>query len=86
MDDEDDDGEDVEGLMDEELRAALNQLGSDDEDDGDGGGGEGAAASVDYNLIRNFLESFKSQGGLPGPVSTLAGRLQPGWKLPRDAS
>lgn len=39
---------------------------------------------LDYNLIKNFLESFKSQGGLSGPVSNLAGRLQPGWTLPRD--
>jgi hypothetical protein len=43
-------------------------------------------AGIDYNLIRNFLESFKSQAGLSGPVSNLAGRLQPDYKLPRDLS
>ena len=36
------------------------------------------------NLIKDFLESFKSQGGLSGPVGNLAGRLQPGWQIPRD--
>lgn len=75
------DDQDVDGLMDDELRAALIADG-DGEGAADDGGGEGGA--MDYNLIRNFLESFKSQGGLPGPVSTLAGRLQPGWTLPRD--
>ncbi|KAF6766232.1 SGT1 protein-domain-containing protein [Ephemerocybe angulata] len=45
---------------------------------------EGVEGGMDYNLIKNFLESFKSQGGLAGPVGNLAGRLQPGWKLPRD--
>ncbi|KAF8971494.1 SGT1 protein-domain-containing protein [Flammula alnicola] len=38
----------------------------------------------DYNMIKNFLESYKSQAGLSGPVSNLAGRLQPDFKLPRD--
>lgn len=42
--------------------------------------------SYNYTMIRNFLESFKSQGGLPGPVSNLAGRLQPDWHFPRDES
>lgn len=75
---------DIEKDMDAELRAALEE---DDEDDMDEDGfplGEGDG--LDYNLIKNFLESFKSQGGLAGPVSNLAGRLQPGWNLPRDAS
>ncbi|KAJ7169523.1 SGT1 protein-domain-containing protein [Mycena filopes] len=53
------------------------------EDDGDEDEGE---EPMDYNLIKNFLESFKSQAGLSGPVSTLAGRLQPDWQLPRDSS
>ena len=41
---------------------------------------------LDYNLIKNFLESFKSQGGLSGPVSNLAGRLAPDLKFPRDST
>ncbi|KAH9937432.1 SGT1-domain-containing protein [Fomitopsis serialis] len=71
---------DIETAMDAELRAALetDQNGGD-EDDQDGHG-EG----LDYNLIKSFLESFKSQSGLSGPVGNLAGRLQPGWTLPRD--
>ncbi|KAJ6519496.1 SGT1 protein-domain-containing protein [Mycena sanguinolenta] len=68
--------EDIDAAMDSELRAALERE-DDDEDEGE--------EPMDYNLIKNFLESFKSQGGLSGPVSTLAGRLQPGWQLPRDS-
>ncbi|KAJ7456639.1 SGT1 protein-domain-containing protein [Mycena latifolia] len=70
--------EDIDSAMDAELKAALER-----EDDGDEDEGE---EPMDYNLIKNFLESFKSQGGLSGPVSSLAGRLQPGWQLPRDSS
>ena len=70
---------DIEKAMDAELRAALEEHDEDLEVDvsADGDG-------LDYNLIKNFLESFKSQAGLSGPVSNLAGRLQPGWGLPRD--
>jgi hypothetical protein len=71
---------DIETTMDAELKAALEQ---DDEADEEGLDVEG---NIDYNLIKNFLESFKSQAGLSGPVSNLAGRLQPGWGLPRDHS
>ncbi|KZV68670.1 SGT1-domain-containing protein [Peniophora sp. CONT] len=81
-----DDDMDIEAAMEEELRAALGKeddLDDDVEVDEDGLpiNGEGG---LDYNLIKNFLESFKSQGGLAGPVSSLAGRLQPGWNMPRD--
>ncbi|RDB28943.1 Protein ecdysoneless [Hypsizygus marmoreus] len=70
--------EDIEAAMDAELKAALEREegGGDDEDE----------ELPDYALIKNFLESFKSQAGLSGPVSNLAGRLQPGWQLPRDDS
>ncbi|KAJ6627283.1 SGT1-domain-containing protein [Mycena sp. CBHHK59/15] len=70
--------EDIDAAMDNELRAALERGDDGDDDEGE--------EPMDYNLIKNFLESFKSQAGLSGPVSTLAGRLQPGWQLPRDAS
>jgi hypothetical protein len=72
-------GTDIETAMDTELKAALEQ-DDDDDDDLDTEG------NIDYNLIKNFLESFKSQAGLSGPVSNLTGRLQPGWGLPRDDS
>jgi hypothetical protein len=68
--------EDIEAAMEAELKAALEN--GDDED--------AEEAGMDYNLIKNFLESFKSQAGLSGPVGNLAGRLQPDWKLPRDDS
>jgi hypothetical protein len=67
---------DIEAAMDAELRAVL--------EDDEGEEGEEGEGPMDYNLIKNFLESFKSQGGLSGPVSNLAGRLQTGWTLPRD--
>jgi hypothetical protein len=72
--------EDIEAAMEAELKAALEQGNNEDDDDGFGGEGE----AMDYNMIKNFLESFKSQGGLSGPVTSLAGRLQPGFQFPRD--
>ena len=67
---------DIEATMEAELNASLKEDTGDSEDEED--------ASMDYNLIKNFLESFKSQGGLSGPVGNLAGRLMPDWGLPRD--
>ena len=46
--------------------------GSDDDED----------LSIDYNLAKNLLESFKSQGGAAGPSSNLLGLM--GVRLPRD--
>ncbi|KAK0198551.1 SGT1 protein-domain-containing protein [Armillaria mellea] len=67
--------DDIEAAMEAELKAVLEGRDDDDEEE-----------PMDYNLIKNFLESFKSQAGLSGPVSNLAGRLHPGWTLPRDES
>ncbi len=67
----------IEKVMDAELKAALEHDNDDEEV-------VGAESGLDYNLIKNFLESFKCQAGLSGPVSSLVGRLQPGWGLPRD--
>ena len=69
-----DEDDNIEAEMDAELKALLESAE----------GEEGENMPMDYNLIKNFLESFKNQAGLSGPVSNLAGRLQPGWKLPRD--
>ncbi|KAF8559346.1 SGT1-domain-containing protein [Imleria badia] len=69
---------DIETAMQVELEGLLEQEEGGDSDE------EGKKPSMDYNLVKNFLESFKSQAGLPGPVGNLAGRLQPGWTLPRD--
>ena len=65
---------DIDAAMEAELKEALLQGGDDSE-------GE---ELPDYNMIKNFLESFKSQAGLSGPVSNLAGRLAPDLKFPRD--
>lgn len=66
---------DIEAAMASELHASLDK---GDEEDGE--------EEVDYQLIKNFLESFKSQAGMSGPVGNLVGRLQQGWTLPRDDS
>ncbi|KAG2350677.1 SGT1-domain-containing protein [Suillus weaverae] len=73
---------DIETQMEAELNAMLEHGGGDVEEL-DSGEEE---VPMDYNLIKNFLESFKSQAGLSGPVGNLAGRLQPGWTFPRDDS
>lgn len=65
---------DIDAAMEAELKEALLQRGDDSE-------GE---ELPDYNMIKNFLESFKSQAGLSGPVSNLAGRLAPDLKFSRD--
>lgn len=69
--------EDIDAAMDAELKAALGDDADEDSQDEE---------PMDYGMIKNFLESFKSQAGLSGPVSSLAGRLQPSLKLPRDDS
>ncbi|KAI9871507.1 MAG: hypothetical protein M1830_002807, partial [Pleopsidium flavum] len=38
---------------------------------------------IDFNLAKNLLESFKSQGGMAGPGGNLMGVM--GMQLPRDA-
>lgn len=84
LDDSDNDEDDADGAdpdpsggddssaMDAELAQLLPGLTS---------GGEGG--TMDYNLVKNFLDSFQSQGGFAGPAGNLAGRL--GFPLPRDA-
>ncbi|KAK1826835.1 SGT1 protein-domain-containing protein [Podospora conica] len=47
-----------------------------DEDDDDG------EVDIDYNLAKNLLESFKSQGGLAGPAGNLMSLM--GMTMPRD--
>ncbi|KAF8887981.1 SGT1 protein-domain-containing protein [Gymnopilus junonius] len=65
---------DIEAAMERELKSALEGYDSDSEQ------------PADYGMIKNLLESFKSQEGLSGPFSNLAGRLMPEFKLPRDES
>ncbi|TFK76805.1 hypothetical protein BDN72DRAFT_754724 [Pluteus cervinus] len=73
--------QDIVAAMEAEFQAAIQRGGEDEDVDMDT---DLDAQGLDYNLIKNFLESFKSQGGLSGPVGNLVGRLQPGWNLPRD--
>ena len=68
----------IEGAMEAELQNMMERDDDDDDDD--------MSEQADYQLIKNFLESYKSQGGSSGPVGNLVGRLQGGWTLPRDDS
>ncbi|KAK5653540.1 hypothetical protein OQA88_8799 [Cercophora sp. LCS_1] len=43
---------------------------------------EDGEVDIDYNLAKNLLESFKSQGGMAGPTGNLLSLM--GMKLPRD--
>ncbi|KAK4052046.1 hypothetical protein OIV83_002340 [Microbotryomycetes sp. JL201] len=91
---EDDDDETTAALeqMDVELASLLKSAkdsGMDLDDDDDGAGfGRGddeddqELSANDLNLVKNFLQSFQSQGGFAGPAGNLAGRM--GFKLPRD--
>lgn len=84
-DDEDEEMVEFQQAMDMELKSALKRdtevVSSEEEEDGDSEN----EVPMDYNLIKNFLQSFKSQQGLSGPVGGLAGRLQGSdWALPRD--
>jgi hypothetical protein len=76
-DDDDDDDEPLPDdlvAMDAELAALFKTVNGDDPN---------SSEPVDYNLVKNFLESFQSQGGFGGPAGNLAGRM--GFTLPRDA-
>ena len=39
---------------------------------------------ADFNLVKNLLESYSSQQGLPGPASNLLGLM--GLQLPKDSN
>ncbi|KAK8120062.1 hypothetical protein PG999_004182 [Apiospora kogelbergensis] len=51
------------------------------EENGEESGSE-EEVDIDYNLAKNLLESFKSQGGAAGPVGNMMGMF--GMQLPRD--
>lgn len=50
---------------------------SDEKDD------EFTPIDADFNLVKNILESYSSQQGLPGPASNLLGLM--GLQLPKDS-
>lgn len=58
--------------MDEELANLFKSAGGDE------------SGTMDYNLVKNFLTSFQSQGGFGGPAGNLSGRL--GFQLPSESS
>lgn len=68
------DDEDDPTAMDAELASLFAAVSGQDPNAGE---------PVDLNLVKNFLESFQSQGGFGGPAGNLAGRL--GFPLPKDA-
>lgn len=76
----DDLDEDDLAAMDRELRAALKNAGVDDLSDDEEGGVEEAQDLDDegkreYRMMKDFLESYRSQGGQSGVVGNLFGRL-----------
>ncbi|KAG0367732.1 SGT1 protein-domain-containing protein [Gamsiella multidivaricata] len=75
-DDDDDDDDDDEEVRDDvgPDSARITEIMEDEQ--------ELDVVDVDLNLAKNLLESFKSQGGLPGPGGNLLSRL--GIVLPRD--
>jgi len=85
--DDSDSGEDELSAQDAEL--LKNLLSSNSEGSlaslanvGGGTDSKGNPNDDQINLISNFLESFKAQGGDAGPVGNLANRM--GVRLPRD--
>ncbi|EIM22403.1 SGT1-domain-containing protein [Wallemia mellicola CBS 633.66] len=68
--------------MDQELKSILARVDPHDETLDDDEFESEELQSGDYSTMRNFLESFKAQSGLSGPVSNLAGSF--GERLPRD--
>ncbi|KAG0041459.1 hypothetical protein BGZ83_001770 [Gryganskiella cystojenkinii] len=81
-DDEDEDEDDEEEEISSHARVSAispdDELGDEIDDDED----VEEIVDIDMNLAKNLLESFKSQGGLPGPGGNLLSRL--GIVLPRD--
>ena len=73
--DDEEEGDDTDDMaaLDAELAAALK-----------GGAAPGGEGGMDYQMISNFLESFKAQNGLAGPVSNVFSRLDKDFKMPRD--
>jgi hypothetical protein len=82
-------------ILDDEEEGAGDDRGSDEADDMaaldaelaaalKGGAATGGGGGMDYQMISNFLESFKAQNGLAGPVSNVFSRLDKDFKMPRD--
>ena len=66
--------------MDRELKAALKSAGIDSDDENEDGGIEEVGqldedGKREYRMMKDFLESYKSQGGNSGAVGNLFGRL-----------
>ena len=74
----DDLDEDDLAAMDRELKAALKSAGVDSDDDDEGIEEVGQLddeGKREYRMMKDFLESYKSQGGNSGVVGNLFGRL-----------
>ncbi|KAL1196411.1 ecdysoneless-like protein [Cardamine amara subsp. amara] len=85
------------GAMNEELKNStlgksfehVNQQHSSNQDEGssktlDENDDEFTPIDADFNLVKNLLESYSSQQGLPGPASNLLGLM--GLQLPKDSN
>lgn len=63
----------------DKISGSFAKLSTNEEDEEED---EGAPVDVQLNLVKNVLESFKSQQGLPGPVSNILNQF--GVVLPGD--
>ncbi|KAI9147877.1 Protein ecdysoneless [Paramyrothecium foliicola] len=66
-------GKKAETIAGSQAKPTSNEHDEDSEED---------EVDIDYNLAKNLLESFKSQGGMAGPTGNLLGLM--GIQLPRD--
>ncbi|KAI9260746.1 SGT1 protein-domain-containing protein [Phascolomyces articulosus] len=76
--DDDEEGEDIIKQMDEEIYAQDKITASFAKENED----EDAPVDINLNLVKNILESYKSQQGLPGPAGNILGQF--GIVLPAD--
>ena len=61
---------------------AMEEEEEEEEEEKRGESDDGAENDVDVNLVKNLLESFKSQAGMAGPGGNLMGMM--GLNMPRD--
>lgn len=72
----------AEGEPSDKAKEKFNQTTKRGEEEEDIGDNSDEEVDIDYNLAKNLLESFKSQGGMAGPTGNLLGLM--GFQLPRD--
>ena len=70
------------GVIERLEQPRIKELNGDDDSDAEITEDEDREVNIDFNLAKNLLESFKSQGGVAGPGGNLLASM--GIALPRD--